>query len=259
MLTDHLTSEALRAAGFSHAFFTRRGGVSPAPWATLNFAANTGDARSNIDENLARAAIVLSAEPARIYFASQVHGTDVLTVSGTEDRGDVVRREADAVASEVTGVVCGVRSADCGTVLIGDRRSRAVVAIHAGWRGVVRGVVERGVDALVSLGGRSELRARGDLVAAVGPHIESCCFEVGGEVAEELAASSSLGDGAIVRRHAEKAHVDLRAIIGQKLRDAGIEVVDQVRGCTVCDAEAFFSYRREGQVSGRLLSAITAG
>lgn len=252
--TPRLESAALRAAGFSHAFFTRAGGVSLPPWASLNFAANTGDSPVSIDENLARAAIVLSADPARIYYASQVHGVDVLTLDGTEDRREVVRREADAVLSRTSGVVCAVRSADCGTVLVGDRRTRSVVAIHAGWRGAVAGVVERGVEALLGVGAMA-----GDLVAAIGPHIGPCCFEVGSEVALELAAASSLGEGAVVRREGAKAFVDLRGILARKLEVLGVGTVDHVPGCTVCDAETFFSYRREGRVSGRLLSAISAG
>jgi len=154
----------------------------------------------------------------------------------------------------VPGVACGVRSADCGTLLIGDRVSGAVCAVHSGWRGTVQGAAAAGVRALRELVG-----AEGDLVVAVGPLIEACCFEVGDDVAAELAACSSRGEQAVDRSR-EKAHVDLRSILDAQLAEVGIasHAIDHVRGCTVCDRERFFSFRRDGKESGRLLSAVVA-
>jgi hypothetical protein len=247
------TSDLLTRCGFTHAFFTRRGGVSPPPWESLNFAVSTGDSPGNVDENLARAASVLGVEPARVYFLSQVHGTAAVVLQGHESRGDVVRVEGDITISRAPTVACGVRSADCGTVLLGDRRSGAVCAIHAGWRGTVRGVIGAGVGMLAEHAG-----GQLDLVAAVGPHIEACCFEVDDDVAAELAACSSLGGDAVLRQAAARPHVDLRRIMEAQLVASGVarERIDHVRACTVCESDDFFSFRREGAVSGRLLSAI---
>jgi YfiH family protein len=222
--------------------------VSPDPYATLNFAASTGDDPANVAANLERASALLGVE--RIGFLSQVHGTHAVRLDGREDPRELVRVEGDATFSTVEGVACGVRSADCGTILAGDRETGAVVAIHAGWRGTELGVVEAGIAAL-----REAIGSRGDIVAAIGPLIESCCFEVGADVAARLASCSALRERAIVKRVGEKAFVDLRAILEQKLSALGVET-DQVRGCTVCDRARFFSYRREGKVSGRMLAAI---
>ena len=108
-------------------------------------------------------------------------------------------------------------------------------------------------------GGKKALGApeQAEIVAAVGPHIEGCCFEVGDDVAAQLAACSSLGERALIRGGA-RARVDLRRIIHAQLEAAGIAAgaIDDVPGCTVCDRDRFFSYRRDGQVGGRLLSAI---
>lgn len=247
-----LRSRLLTEAGFHHAFFTRQGGVSGPPWASLNFAASTGDSLENVRQNLAMAGALLGEAPERIYFLSQVHGTAVEVLEGDEDRTEVVLREGDVTASMAPRVVCGVRSADCATLLLGDRRTGAAAAVHAGWRGTVAGVVASAVAALRGLTG-AEL----DLVVAIGPHIERCCFEVGEEVAAELAACSSLGERAVARGpRAEKPKVDLRAILEAQLASLGVREIDHVRGCTVCERARFFSYRREGQVSGRLLSAI---
>jgi copper oxidase (laccase) domain-containing protein len=112
-----------------------------------------------------------------------------------------------------------------------------------------------GVEALRGLVG-----AGVDLVAAIGPHIEACCFEVGEDVAAQLAGCSSLGDAAVIRPGGERVRVDLRRILRAQLEEAGVEgsAIEDVRGCTCCDAERFFSYRRDKERSGRLLSAIVA-
>ncbi|MCC6526208.1 MAG: peptidoglycan editing factor PgeF [Polyangiaceae bacterium] len=249
-----LHSELLDGAGFRHAFFTRQGGTSPAPWESLNFSTGTGDTLERVRENLARAALVLAVPPERIYFLSQVHGTAARAVTRGDDAALVRAEEGDIVLSRALGLACAVRMADCATVLLGDRASGAAAAIHAGWRGVVRGAVRAGVEALRNLTGS----AAGGLVAAIGPHVERCCFEVGSDVAASLAAASTLGEAAVVPPAAEGArpHVDLRAIVTAQLEACGVRAVDQVAGCTVCDAVRFHSYRRDGQVSGRMLAAI---
>lgn len=253
---EALTSPLLARAGFAHAFFTRRGGVGRAPWDTLSFTVSSGDEPEAVAENRARAARVLGVSPARLYYLSQVHGVASVQLAGDEDPDEVVRRVGDVTLSRVGGVACGVRSADCVPVLVGDRASGAAVAVHSGWRGTVQDVVSAAVAALRRLVGEQRLEP----VAAIGPHIETCCFEVGPEVAEQLAAASSRGAAAVVAGQG-RPHVDLRAVIHAQLEGAGVAPadVDDVRGCTVCDAERFFSFRRDGQRSGRLLSAIVAG
>jgi YfiH family protein len=245
-----LRSQLLSDAGFRHAFFMRRGGVSQPPWATLNFSTASGDAEEAVRENLRRAARALDVDPARIYYLSQQHGCEVAVLHGDEDRERLLFVPGDVTASISPAVACGVRMADCAAVLLGDRRSGAVAAVHSGWRGTVQGAVASGVRALEQLAG-DEL----DIVAAVGPHIEVCCFEVGTDVAAELAACSSLGEQAVDRSH-EKPHVDLRAIIEAQLRALGAATVDHVQGCTMCDSARFHSYRRDGKRSGRMLAAI---
>ncbi|KYF68394.1 peptidoglycan editing factor PgeF [Sorangium cellulosum] len=254
---EALQSPLLAAAGFSHAFFTRRGGVSAPPWDTLSFAVALGDDPAAVRENLERAARRLGIPAARLYYLSQVHGVAARVLTGDEDRDDVVREVGDVTLSRAAGVGCGVRSADCAPILLADRRSGAVAAVHSGWRGTALRVVVEAARALRSLAGPDA-----DLVAAIGPHIEACCFEVGDDVAAELAACSAAG-GSVVVRGASRArpHVDVRSILKAQLAEVGLDAarVDDVRGCTACDPARFFSYRRDGQRSGRLLSAIIAG
>lgn len=226
--------------------------MSEGAYATLNTSAGAGDDPDVVRQNVALIERALDVSPERLFYGSQVHGVDVAIVRTGDTRDDVLVRKVDAVATSLEGTGCGVRSADCGTVLVGDRRSGAVAAIHAGWRGTVLGVVAAGVRAL-----RASLDQEPDLVAAVGPHIERCCFEVGDDVAAELAACSTAGERAVDRSRS-KPHVDLRIVLETQLRDLGFDAaaIDHVRGCTVCDADRFFSYRRDGARSGRLMAAI---
>jgi YfiH family protein len=248
-----IQAQLLSAEGFGHAFFTRIGGISASPWDTLNIAASTGDDPAAVRENIRRCAVALGVPMERLYFLSQVHGTDAQVLDGTEDRDEIVKKVGDITASRVSGVACGVRSADCTPVLLADRLSGAVVAVHSGWRGTVANAAAAGVRALYALAPGASI------IAAIGPHIERCCFEVGDDVASSLASASSLGEASIDRSRG-RPHVDLRRIVRAQLESAGVEPsrIEDVDGCTVCDAERFFSYRRDGERSGRLLSAIVA-
>ncbi len=244
-------SPLLRAAGFRHAFFTRRGGASAGPYESLSFSVAVGDSADNVSENLRRAATELGVEPSRLYFLSQVHGRDVVVVDGSENRDAVLHREGDAVASTAAGVACGVRIADCVPLLIADRASGAVAAAHAGWRGVAAGVAAETVRTL-----RGLIADRGDLIAAIGPHISVDAFEVSEDVAAQLRDASP--DRDVIDRSHAKPHVDLRRILRAQLRALGLadEDIDDVGGCTVGDRERYFSFRRDGKQSGRHLAAI---
>lgn len=261
---EAIESPLLAGDGFSHAFFTRRGGVGVAPWDTLSFAVSTGDDPAAVQENVARAARRLGIPASRLYFLSQVHGVAARELTGDEDRDLVLREIGDITLSRAAGVGCGVRSADCATILVADRRSGAVAAIHSGWRGTVARVAVEAITALRALVDAEHASTGGaELIAAIGPHIEACCFEVGDEVAAALAGCSPAGD-AVVRRAASpgsRPHVDLRRVLRAQLAEVGLGAasIEDVPGCTVCDPARFFSYRRDGQRSGRLLSAIVAG
>jgi YfiH family protein len=248
-----LRSTLLDEAGFRHAFFTREGGVSVPPWDTLSFAVSVGDDPAAVAENLRRAADALGVRPGRIYMLSQVHGTASRVLGGDEDPAEVIRSIGDITLSRTPDLACGVRAADCVPVLIADRASGVVAAVHSGWRGTTLGAAAAGVAALRALAG-----ADGELIAAIGPHIEACCFEVGDDVARTLAACSTLGEDAVIRAPDTKPHVDLRRIVRAQLEATGIDraAIDDVRGCSVCDRARFHSYRRDGARSGRMLAAI---
>jgi YfiH family protein len=248
-----LASEKLRRAGFLHGFSTRFGGVTHdlGSDGELSFHAHPDRA-----ENVRRVASVVGFDPGALYQTTQVHGAKVARAGG--DREATLAEEADAIVAfpstdpHMPALAVGVRVADCVPVLVGDAHTGAVVAIHAGWRGLVSGVVAAGVGAL-------RATERSKLVAAIGPSIGPCCFEVGADVAGKIAIACGDGD-VVVREDAErrKAFVDLRRAIRVELRREGLSDanIEDVGGCTRCDPDQFFSFRRDGEKSGRHLAVI---
>jgi YfiH family protein len=247
-----LTSALLARAGFRHAFFTREGGVSSGAYASLNFSYSVGDEHANVDENFRRAAQVLGVAPTAIYYLSQVHGDEVVHARGDVSRSEFCRLSGDAVVSTQAGLACAIRTADCVPLLFADPETGAVAAVHAGWRGVVRRVVAAALRELERLGAKRE-----NVFVAIGPHISLAGFEIGDDVASELAQASSATD-AVEQRPGAKPHASLGRILHAQLVAGGVRAahIECVGGCTLLEPRAYFSYRRDGAQSGRLLSAI---
>ena len=192
-------------------------------------------------------------EPSGILRPRQVHGRGV--VSAEACRSDPAP-DADAVFSREPGVRIGVATADCVPILCASADGDLVVAIHAGWRGLARGVVASSLDAV------RRLDERVVLVAAIGPHIGPCCYEVDEPVLDAL--RHELGDAALagsVPTRPGHARIDLGALSQHALESAGVsrEHVGRLPlCCTRCDAERFHSYRRDGARAGRLVHHIAA-
>lgn len=240
-----LTSPNLLAP---HGFPTRAGGVSRPPFESLNTSVAVGDDAQAVAENLARLAAAAGVPVARLVTARQIHGVRVV-------RADEVsaQTEADAVWSADPSCAVGVRTADCLPVLLEDRRTGAVAAVHAGWRGVIDEIVLRAVEVLEGQGG-----ARETIFAAVGPCIRACCFEVDGDLPARF--SAAFGDEVVVPRAGKaRVHLDLPLAVTRSLTRAGVPAghVACLPHCTHCDAR-FFSHRRDQGRTGRQLSFIRA-
>ncbi len=189
--------------------------------------------------------------PDRLRRPQQVHGVDVVRVHGPSEEP---LGWGDAVVCDHPDVPVGIVTADCVPILVAAEHGRAVAAIHGGWRGLAAGVVGAGVAALRQLRG-------GALVAAVGPHVGPCCYEVDEPVLAALREPFAAElDGAT--RPSRPGHVwlDLGVIAGAALREAGIGRVEHVTGsCTACPGAPFFSVRRDGPDTGRLVHWIQPG
>jgi len=216
-----VTSKLLSGAGFAHAFPMR----------------GTEDAELHGALGVGRVIQVKQVHGARAVLAATAEGEEADAIVG---RGVGVDGKSQVLPRRGPRLAVGVRVADCVPVLVADEATGDVAAIHAGWRGLVAGVLRAGVELL---GGRV-------LVAAIGPCIGACCFEVGREVAAQT--------GFVVREAEAKAWVDLRAAARAQLRALGVAEarIEDVPGCTKCDAGRFHSYRREGAGGGRMLAAI---
>jgi YfiH family protein len=193
-------------------------------------------------------------EPVRAVRPRQVHGVDVVHAVGTSDPPG----EADAIVSRVPGLCVAVVTADCVPILVADEQGQAVAAIHAGWRGLARGVIPRAVAAL-----RHELAPATGLRAVVGPCIGACCYEIDEPVMAAMQSRfrAELG-GAARHRGGGHALLDLALLARADLVREGVSP-EAIGGfpaaCTRCDPDRFHSYRRDGARAGRLLHWIAAG
>lgn len=231
------------ALGSRHAFSTRPGGVSEAPYASLNLGLSSGDVRERVLANRERF-VASGGFSGPVHVAHQVHGAEVHAAPIPEGA------KGDVVITDLPGTPVGVFVADCVPILIEDARTGAVAAVHAGWRGTARQAVKAAVEAM----GERYCSRPADLRAAIGPSIKGCCYRVGEEV---VTALSHLGDpGAAIRREAEAIFVDLQEANRQLLAGAGVGEIHVSGLCTHCDPELFFSFRRDGERSGRMLAAI---
>jgi YfiH family protein len=208
---EHL---AIDLPGGTALFTTRRGGLSEGPFASLNLGLWTDDDAARVKDNRERVREQVGVE--RLAQGRQVHGTRVVVDGqGIE--------EADGQVTTARGVAAMVLAADCLPVALAG--PDAVAMVHAGWRGLAEGVLEAGVEAV------------GAVCAAIGPGIGPCCYEVGDDVRAVFGTSERT--------------LDLKAIARARLQDAGVREVHDCGLCTSCDAERFFSHRRDHGVTGR--------
>lgn len=220
---------------------TRSGGVSQAPWQSLNLGTHVGDDESAVQANRERL-IALAELPAMPVWLEQVHGTDVLRLDGNAPSAV----QADAAWSEQPGAVCAVMTADCLPVLFCSQDGRQVAAAHAGWRGLCAGVLEATLAHFSC--------PASEIHAWLGPAIGPEAFEVGSEVRQAFIARHAEAAQAFTPR-GDKFTADIWLLARQRLEMQGIRSISGGGLCTVSQKEQFFSYRRDG-VTGRLASLI---
>jgi purine-nucleoside/S-methyl-5'-thioadenosine phosphorylase / adenosine deaminase len=231
-------------------FFSRLGGHSKQPFDSLNISAACGDDPKDAGANEATALDIMGVS--RLYLPRQIHSAQAIFVDEAMPTSASREMEADAITTAALDVAVGVLTADCVPILIGHRDGKAVSAVHAGWRGMLGGVIGSAVAALQNQG----LDSR-DLIAFVGPAIGPCCFEVGQEVVAEFQQGFGKTPS-VICESGGRTTLDLPAAAGARLADAGLEsdAIHLARRCTACERESFFSYRRDQGKTGRQLSAI---
>ena len=227
-----------------HAVLTRLGGVSEGPYATLNLGHTVGDDPDAVEENHRRALMPLGIHPEQVVSPWQVHGARVEIV-GKEHLG-TVRPETDALLTHAPGVPLMMRFGDCTPVLLCDPARGVLGMAHAGWRGVVAGVVGATVRAMTERLGCNPQH----VWAGVGPTIGPCCYEVGPDVAEEIREACP-AEAPVIQRVNDRIHADLPLAVEAQLKRAGIRRIEQAGLCTSCQVEEFFSHRAEDGRTGR--------
>jgi polyphenol oxidase len=265
--------DVVRAGGWEqygwlrHGFSTRGGGVSVAYGGhSLNLGWTKEDEASSVAENRRRF-VGTVAEGFPLVGMRQVH-SDIVRVVRAED-GALEGRlatadgrallDGDGLLTDVPGVLLGVGTADCVPVLVADVRKMVVGAFHAGWRGTVARIVEKGIGMMgAEYGSRPE-----DLAAAVGPSIGSCCYAVGGEVRSEFEGRFGYAGQLFREVNGGQMHLDLWEANRRQLLDAGVGAarIVMVGECTACARDAggglrYFSHRGERGVAGRMLSVV---
>lgn len=257
----------------AHGIFTRHGGVSPSPWHSLNLSTATGDSRDHIDENYRRVYGALGHSPATAVISHQVHGSGVAVVTG-EQRGRWLD-SCDGMVTAEPGIVLLQRHADCAPILVYDPKRPAIGVAHAGWRGTLAGIAGELVRAMCEAFGSRP----GDLIAAIGPSIGVCCYDVGAEVqrgfvaqhpdavqwlfASEQPAPSPLQSLSVPGRgdrHTDdlmssagddgKVRLDLWEANRAMLAGAGVREIEVAGICTACNVGEFFSARAENRRNG---------
>ena len=253
-MADVIHASLLSELSVTHGFSLRTGGASKPPFDSLNVARAVGDDAADVQANLLSLANAVGYVADDLFEVSQVHGRAVRVARRGEDPVSVRAEEADVLVAVDPGVAIGIRVADCVAALIVDPASGAVAGVHAGWRGVVEHAADAAIDTLVREVGAKPAELR----VATFPHIRVCCFEVGDDVAKTIADASNASD--VIDTRYDKPHVNLLPVLQAQLTARGVLLahVQDIDGCTHCEPQRFFSFRRDGKQSGRHLATIVA-
>ena len=255
---ERLSSSILsQSRDVHHGFFTRQGGVSRGVYASLNCGPGSGDDSAHVTENRARVmrALGFPAGPAQgLNTLAQIHSAKVVRLRQALPSGRYPR--ADALVTDVPGLVVGALAADCVPVLFADMVGKVVAAAHAGWKGALAGIVDATLVSMGELGAQAER-----IVACVGPCIQQQSYEVGAELRQRYVAADP-DNGAYFRGSERAGHFmfDLSKYVSHRIEAAGVASVERLEVDTYSNERDFFSYRRathRGEADyGRQVSVI---
>ena len=239
--------------GVGHAFFTRRGGVSEGPYASLNCGFGSGDSPESVAANRGLAMERLALSGDHLVTVRQTHSADVAVVEAPWT--PAAAPSADALVTRTLGVALGVLTADCAPVLFADAEAGVIGAAHAGWRGGLAGVLDATVEAMTGLGARARR-----IVVAIGPCIHQPSYEVGPEFRAAFVGAESANGEFFAPGDGDRLLFDLPGYLERRLATMGLGAVERLAHDTRDGDDLFFSYRRateQGETRyGRGLSAI---
>jgi YfiH family protein len=232
--------------------FTRRGGISPEPWATLNLGGTVGDDVKRVLENRHRALAALGREPNSVYDVWQVHGVNVV-VADAPRLPETPHLQADAILTNRPGLTLMMRFADCVPIFLHDPVCKVVGIVHAGWLGTVRGVVTFAVEAMKSRFGTNPA----DIFAGIGPSIGPDHYEIGADVANQVHDAFESDASSLLIRGNGHISFDLWSATRVQLARSGIKQIETAGLCTACNKNDWFSHRGEHGRTGRFGAIIS--
>lgn len=228
-----------------HALFTRQGGVSLTPFESLNLSVSVADEKDNVYANRRRAYGLFGRDTHSVVHAHLVHGNRVARVSSA-DNGTWIS-EVDGIMSDEPGCALTMNFADCSPILLYDPQHGAIGLGHAGWQGAVKDLA----GALVRGMGQTFGSTPAGIIAAVGPSIGRCCYEVGEPVISAVQGAFADWDSLFVPGRVTRPHFDLPEANRRNLERAGVGQIEMADCCTACHTSLFFSHRAEKGRTGR--------
>lgn len=233
------------------AVFTRRGGVSAAPWNSLNVGGSVGDDPTCVAENRVRSFQAIRRDPASVHDVWLKHGTDVVYAEAPRPL-DKPATQADIVFTDTPGVTLFMRFGDCVPILFHDPKKHVVGIAHAGWMGTVRGAASAAITAMRErYGSRPE-----DILAGIGPSIGVDHYEVGQDVVEQFHGKFGADLQRMIQSRNGSTYLDLWAANSIQLNDAGVTKIEVCEVCTACHLDDWFSHRAENGNTGRFGALI---
>lgn len=242
----YYTFETLDDLGLPHAIFTRAGGVSPAPWHSLNLGGTVGDELVRVAENRKRALACVGRTAASVYDVWQVHSADVV-VADAPRPAHTPHPKADAIITNTSGVTLLMRFADCVPILLFDPARKAVGLAHAGWKGTLARVAAAAVQAMGEAFGTQPQ----DVRAAIGPSIAAHHYTVGAEVAALAKQTFGAAATGLLPSQNGAVQFDLWAANRLVLEESGVRHIEIAGHCTVCRPQDWYSHRGEHGKTGR--------
>lgn len=233
-------------AGLYHAVFTRRGGVSPTPWHSLNFGASVGDDTRRVSLNRERALALLNLRMDSVYDLYQVHSTKIITTDSPLLPG-ALHLKADAIITNRPNITLMMRFADCVPILLFDPINRAIGIAHAGWIGTVDKIAAKTVTEMVAKFGSHP----SDIIAAIGPSIGPDHYSVGNDVIDRVRISFTSQAEELLNNLQGKTYFDLWKANRLVLAEVGVQKIEECNLCTCCNLEDWYSHRGEHGKTGR--------
>lgn len=247
----YFTFSSFDRAGIKHGIFSRRGGVSHAPWNSLNTGGLSGDERANVIENRRRIFESVALPVESIFDVWQVHSSTVVVAERPRPT-DFPHQKADAIITNKKGLTLFMRFGDCVPILLLDTVKRVIGIAHAGWQGTVKSIGEKTVKAMQLQFGSDPK----DIVAGIGPSIGPDHYQIGLDVAKKILDEYGHDDHLIDSR-GEKLYLNLWETNRASLRRAGVSQIEISGICTACNTDDWFSHRAEHGRTGRFSALIS--